>query len=204
MGSTHQEFIVDMFTTFRGILWKYKPSHTEMVRGGGHKRVCIFKGVSFFETLSYCTLHAEFFCKSGQEFAFCRRTASQVGRGGRKKPWQTVRSDIKNVQVHARRRWNSSCTSSSVFLSRGRRKPLKKKTAWCWTMDFSIVKYLLATACCYSHVLYAASSWALTATQIRQPLIRSSHQAILARDDFTCLHYGQLPRWSTAWDCYVA
>lgn len=35
MGSAHQEFIVDMFTTFRGILWKYNPSHTETVRGGG-------------------------------------------------------------------------------------------------------------------------------------------------------------------------
>lgn len=46
MGSTHQEFIVDMFTTFRGILWKYNPSHTEMVRGGAQQSLyfqgCIF------------------------------------------------------------------------------------------------------------------------------------------------------------------
>lgn len=147
MGSTHQEFIVDMFTTFRGVLWKYNPLHTETVRGGAQHS--LFSRVHLL-LKPYCMLHAEFFCKSSQDFAFCRKTASQVGCGGRKETRQTVRSDIKKVQVHACQGWNSSCTSSWVFLLSGRRKPLKRKTAWCWTRHFSMAKYLLATVHCYS------------------------------------------------------
>lgn len=91
-----------------------------------HNRVFIFKSTSCIETFGYHTLHAEF-CKSGQEFAFCRKTASQVGCGETEQTGQTARSDIKNVQVHICWGWNSSCTSSSVFLIKGKEKILKEK-----------------------------------------------------------------------------
>lgn len=69
---------------------KIQPIPYRHVREWGHKRVCIFKGAFEIETLSYCMLIAEFFCKSGQEFAFCRKTSIQVDHGGIKETWQTV------------------------------------------------------------------------------------------------------------------
>lgn len=85
------------------------------------------------------------------------------------------------------------------FLIKWKEKTIKEKDSMVLNKAFFHGKVSFGHCALLLGVSYAASSWALTATQIHL-----SHQAIPARDDFTSLHYGQLPCWSTAWDCYIA